>query len=93
MFRPHGLPAVARLAIRSTIPRPRIDVGISVARRLQSTAELPKTTIVPPPPPSPKKTSGWMRLFRYTYRLVYISSLGGVLYFGYSNPPYAFCVC
>lgn len=84
MFRPRGLPAVAGLAIRS-VPRARI---VSVARRLQSTAELPKTTSVPPtppPPPPPKKAGGWRRLFRYTYRLIYITTFGGVVYFGYSN--------
>ena len=92
MFRPRILPISSRFS-RQIVRHSRI---VLQARRLQSTAELPKTPITstpPPPTPPPRKNGGWRRLFRYTYRLVYISALGGIVFFAYSTPNFLFaCV-
>jgi hypothetical protein len=79
MFRPRVL-TISKGFARCLVPQSRIIIS----RRLQSTAELPKTPQPPPPPPPPRK-SIWRTLFRYTFRLIYISAIGGVGFFAYRS--------
>ena len=90
MFRPRILAVSSRFA-RQIAPHSRI---VLQARRLQSTAELPKTPTPPPSPPTPPRKNGrWGRVFRYTYRLIYISALGGITFFAYSTSQFVFIMC
>jgi hypothetical protein len=88
MLRRRLLPISSGLARRVIAPRSTIRLP---AYRLQSTTaaatELPKASPLSSPPP--RRRNGWRRLFRYTWRVVYISALGGFGYFIYStfNPP------
>jgi NADH:ubiquinone reductase (non-electrogenic) len=77
MLRPR-LPVAARLIAHRALPQP---VRIAT-RRFQSTAaELPKT------PPPPRKRGAIRSLFVYTYRFIFISTLAGAAFFGYSSVP------
>lgn len=79
MFRPRLFPAPQPRLTRPFIQgSPRI---IRRDRRLQSTVETPQKKSPPPPP----RRSRLRTFFRWTFRVIYISTFSGIGYFAYSD--------
>jgi hypothetical protein len=70
-------PRVPVAGLIRVLPRARIVTSFIPPRRFQST-EIPKIEAVKTP-----RKSVWRTVFRYSWRFVYLSTLGGIGFFVY----------